>query len=123
MRSHPLAAAAKAPASEVVASQADDTAQSVRRYALHAPFDSGGMATVHFGSLLGPAGFARVVAIKRLHPQYARDAEFVAMFLGEPRLAARLRHPNVVSTLDVVTTDRDVLVVMEYVNGESLASL
>jgi serine/threonine-protein kinase len=81
------------------------------------------MATVHIGRLLGPVGFARTVAIKRLHPQFAKDPEFVAMFLDEARLAARIRHPNVVSTLDVVATEGQLFVVMEYVAGEALARL
>jgi serine/threonine-protein kinase len=81
------------------------------------------MATVHFGRLIGPAGFSRTVAIKRLHPQYAKDPEFVSMFLDEARLAARIRHPNVVSTLDVVATQGELFLVMDYVQGESLARL
>src|SRR5258706_7157525 len=72
------------------------------RYALYGEIAAGGMATVHLGRLLGPVGFARTVAIKRLHPHLAKDPEFVAMFLDEARLAARIRHPNVVPTLDVV---------------------
>jgi serine/threonine-protein kinase len=81
------------------------------------------MATVHFGRLLGPVGFSRTVAIKRLHAQYAGDPEFVSMFLDEARLAARIRHPNVVPTLDVVATEGELFLVMEYVAGESLAKL
>lgn len=45
------------------------------------------------------------------------------MFLDEARLAARIQHPNVVSTLDVVALDGELLVVLEYVHGESLAAL
>jgi serine/threonine-protein kinase len=81
------------------------------------------MATVHFGRLLGPVGFSRTVAIKRLHAQYAGDPEFVSMFLDEARLAARIRHPNVVPTLDVVATEGELFLVMDYVPGESLAKL
>src|SRR5271154_888407 len=81
------------------------------------------MATVHIGRLLGPVGFARTVAIKRLHPQFAKDPEFVAMFLDEARLAARIQHPNVVATLDVVALEGELFLVMEYVQGESLALL
>jgi len=81
------------------------------------------MATVHFGRLSGPVGFSRTVAIKRLHPNFATDPEFVAMFLDEARLAARIRHPNVVPTLDVVATGGEVFIVLEYVSGESLARL
>ncbi len=96
---------------------------TVGRYALRHEIASGGMAVVHLGRLLGPAGFSRTVAIKRLHPHLARNPEFVAMFLDEARLAARIRHPNVVSTLDVVATEGELFVVMEYVAGDSLARL
>jgi len=95
----------------------------IGRYALHDEMAAGGMATVHFGRLLGPVGFSRTVAIKRLHAQFAKDPEFVAMFLDEARLAARVRHPNVVQTLDVVATDGEIFLVMDYVQGESLARL
>jgi serine/threonine-protein kinase len=93
------------------------------RYVLYREIASGGMATVHVGRLIGPAGFSRTVAIKRLHPQYARDPEFVTMFLDEARLAARIRHPNVVSTLDVVALEGELFLVMEFVQGESLSRL
>jgi eukaryotic-like serine/threonine-protein kinase len=93
------------------------------RYALHEAIASGGMATVHFGRLLGPVGFARTVAIKRLHERLAQDPEFTSMFLDEARLAARIRHPNVVPTLDVVSMDSELFLVMEYVQGESLGRL
>jgi eukaryotic-like serine/threonine-protein kinase len=101
----------------------DGGARTIGRYALHTEIAAGGMATVHIGRLLGPVGFARTVAIKKLHPPLAKDPEFVAMFLDEARLAARIRHPNVVSTLDVVATEGELFVVMEYVPGESLARL
>jgi eukaryotic-like serine/threonine-protein kinase len=96
---------------------------SLGRYVLFDEIASGGMATVHFGRLGGAAGFSRVVAIKRLHANYAKDPEFVAMFLDEARLAARVRHPNVVATLDIVAMEGETFLVMEYVHGESLAKL
>jgi hypothetical protein len=93
------------------------------RYLLFDAIARGGMATVHFGRLSGPVGFSRTVAIKRLHANFATDPEFVAMFLDEARLAGRIRHPNVVPTLDVVATGGEVFIVLEYVQGESLAKL
>jgi serine/threonine-protein kinase len=93
------------------------------RYALHGEVASGGMATVHYGRLLGGAGFSKVVAIKRLHPQFAKDPEFSTMFLDEARLTARVRHPNVVATLDVVASEGELFLVMEYVHGDSLSRL
>lgn len=81
------------------------------------------MATVHIGRLIGEAGFTRTVAIKRLHQHFSREPEFVAMFVDEARLASRIRHPNVVSTLDVVTVGSEMLLVMDFVQGESVARL
>jgi eukaryotic-like serine/threonine-protein kinase len=93
------------------------------RYVLYDRIAAGGMGAVHLGRLLGPVGFARTVAIKQLHPQFAYDAAFVAMFLDEARVAARISHPNVVPTLDVVSTEGEVFLVMEYVMGEVLSRL
>jgi serine/threonine-protein kinase len=93
------------------------------RYALHEKIAAGGMATVHIARLLGPVGFMRTVAIKRMHRQLVDDPLFVSMFLDEARLAARISHPNVVTTLDVVQSDGELVLVMEYVRGESLARL
>jgi eukaryotic-like serine/threonine-protein kinase len=95
----------------------------IGRYLLFDEIASGGMATVHYGRMTGQAGFARTVAIKRLHPQFAKAPEFVAMLIDEARLAARIRHPNVVSMLDVVTMEDETLLVMEYVQGLTVSHL
>jgi serine/threonine-protein kinase len=100
-----------------------ERARIIGRYILFGEIAAGGMATVHFGRLNGPVGFSRTVAIKRLHPQFAKDPEFVTMFLDEARLAGRIRHPNVVPTLDVVATEGEMFLVMDYVQGESLSRL
>jgi eukaryotic-like serine/threonine-protein kinase len=103
-----------------------DSAAEIRvvgRYALHGELAAGGMAAVHLGRLLGPVGFARTVAIKRLHSQHARDPDFVAMFLDEARLVSRIKHPNVVPTLDVVTLDGEIFIVMEYVHGAPVSRI
>lgn len=95
----------------------------VGRYAIYKMIARGGMATVHLGRLLGPIGFSRTVAIKRLHAQFASDPDFTTMFLDEARLAARIRHPNVVPMLDIVSTTDELFLVMDYVPGESLGRL
>jgi eukaryotic-like serine/threonine-protein kinase len=98
---------------------------SVGRYEIYDRIASGGMAAVHVGMLMvgQTSGMARPVAIKRLHPHLAKDPEFVAMFLDEAKLAARLSHQNIVPTLDVITQGGEVFLVMEYVAGESLATV
>src|SRR5690349_16571248 len=81
------------------------------------------MGAVHVGRLGGPGGFARTVAIKRLHAHLARDGELSTMLLSEARIASRVVHLNVVPTLDVVKIDDELFVVMEYVHGEALSTL
>jgi serine/threonine-protein kinase len=93
------------------------------RYAIFDRIAAGGMAAVHVARLVGEGGFARTVAVKRLHPQFALDPEFVAMFLDEARLAARIRHPNVVPTMDIVSGEGELFLVMEYVDGEPFSML
>src|SRR5262249_45657181 len=92
-------------------------------YVLYDEIASGGMASIHLGRLVDPVGFSRTIAIKRLHPQLARDPQFAAKFLDEARLAARVRHPSVVSVIDVVTVADELFLVMDYVQGDSLSKL
>jgi len=93
------------------------------RYELLAEIGSGGMAVVHLGRVVGEGGFERLIAVKVLNELLARDREFVAMFLDEARLAALVRHPNVVPTTDVQLSDEAIYLVMEYVEGPSLSQL
>ena len=97
--------------------------RAIGRYAILGEIAAGGMASVHLGRFQAPGGFSRVVAVKRLHPQFAHDPDFVAMFLDEARVASRIRHPNVVSTLDVVAETGELFLVMEFVQGEPLSKL
>jgi len=93
--------------------------ERVGRYWLFRPFARGGMASIHLGRLIGPVGFTRLVAMKVLHPLCADD-EHYTMLLDEARISSRVRHPNVVQTLDVVHDDQRVCIVMEYVHGVDL---
>ncbi|MFS8065577.1 MAG: serine/threonine-protein kinase, partial [Byssovorax sp.] len=92
----------------------------VGRYEILRSIASGGMARVHLGRAVGAGGFERQVAIKTMHPHLAEEADFVAMFLDEARLSARVHHPNVVATLDVQQDDEGIFLVMEYVDGFAL---
>jgi serine/threonine protein kinase len=93
------------------------------RYETLREIASGGMAKVHLGRALGAGGFERLVAIKAMHPHLADEPEFVDMFLDEARLAASIRHPNVVGTLDVQEDEQGIFLVMEYVEGPSLSAI
>jgi len=101
----------------------DQSSWNVGRYTVHGELASGGMATVHIGRMNAAGGFSKLVAIKRMHPQFAKDPDFLAMFVDEARLAARIRHPNVVQSLDVIAEKGEVLLVMEYIHGDALSRI
>ena len=85
---------------------------------------SGGMAEVFAARLRGPAGFEKLVAVKRLLPDLNSD-HFVSMFLDEARLAAQIVSPHVVQTLELGRADDDgaLYIVMELVVGVTLFDL
>lgn len=94
------------------------------RYEVLTQLASGGMAAVYVARAKGVAGFERLVAVKVLHPHLAYEAEFISMFLDEARLAARIRHPNVVPTLDISDTEGDgFFLVMEYIEGDHFGAV
>jgi len=78
---------------------------------------TGGMAEVYLARRGGPHGFQKIVAVKRILPQYARDPDFVAMFVDEARVCARLGHPNIVQVFDFGEQDGELYMAMEYVDG------
>ena len=90
------------------------------RYELEEELGSGGMATVYKGTdrVLG-----RTVAVKVLSPTYARDQAFVARFRREAQAAARMNHPGVVNVYDTGSDDGTHFIVMEYVQGRTLAEI
>lgn len=102
----------------------DDNEQArFGRYVLCRRLADGGMGTVYLAKAEGPKGFERAIAIKRIHPHLARRKDLVDMFLDEARLCARIHHPNVCATFDFGEADGTWFLAMEYLLGESLASV
>ena len=94
------------------------------RYQLLAKLASGGMATVFLARIGGVGGFERRVAIKVLHPHLSEDEQIRDMFLDEARLAARIRHPNVVPVTDVGDEPgHGTFLVMDYIEGCDLSKV
>ena len=81
------------------------------------------MAEVFLCRLKGPSGFERPVVVKRILPHLAKDPAFEQMFVDEARSLARIHHPNVVQVQEFGREDGDLVLAMEYVAGETLASL
>jgi serine/threonine-protein kinase len=94
------------------------------RYEILAKLAAGGMAIVYVARVQSVAGFERLVAIKVLHANLAHEDEFIRMFLDEARLAASIRHPNVVPTIDISDSEEaGFFIVMEYIEGDHLGAL
>jgi len=81
---------------------------------------SGGMGTVCLARMTGSAGFSRLVAVKRLHPELASQRDCIGMLVDEARLAASLQHANIVNTLDLTVSDGGFNLVLEYIEGAAL---
>jgi serine/threonine-protein kinase len=99
------------------------TSRQLGRYTLRYRVARGGMASVYLAQLLGDSGFAKWVALKVVHPHIATDPHFARMFLDEARLAAQLQHPNLCTVFDFGARDDTLFLAMEYLHGESLASV
>jgi serine/threonine protein kinase len=93
------------------------------RYQLIGPLATGGMAEVLLARMLGPQGFERLLAVKRILPERAKDPEYVRMFLDEARNAAVLAHHHIVQVFDIELRDGVLFYVMEYLHGQTLAAV
>ncbi|MFO0670416.1 MAG: serine/threonine-protein kinase [Polyangiaceae bacterium] len=96
-------------------------AHRIGPYVIFDKIAAGGTASVHLAR--DARGPARCLAVKRLHPHLAGDAQLGLMMLDEGRLTRRIRSPFVVQTVDVVVEAGEIVVVMEHVLGEALSAL
>ncbi len=92
-------------------------------YLLGERIGTGGMGEVYRATKRGPEGFEVQVALKLILPNLAREESFRRMFSREARLAASLRHPNIVQVNGFDIFDGTPYIEMELVEGSDLASL
>jgi beta-lactam-binding protein with PASTA domain len=90
------------------------------RYQVRARIAHGGMAVVYMAN---DTRLDRMVALKVMHAELARDADFVSRFIGEAKSVARLSHPNIVQVFDQGNDGNYLYLAMEYVPGRTLRSL
>src|SRR5260370_11052018 len=96
---------------------------SLGRYEISGKLAEGGMATIHLAHLRGRKGFTRTVALKMLRPECANDPNFIAMFIDEANLVAKLAHPNIVQVYELGEEDGQLFIAMEMLFGETLADI
>jgi serine/threonine-protein kinase len=90
------------------------------RYRIERELARGGMAEVY---LARDESLNRLVALKALFPEFAREPSFVERFRREAQAAANLNHPNIVGIYDWGQESGTYFIVMEYVEGRSLREL
>jgi serine/threonine-protein kinase len=83
----------------------------------------GGMATVYEAEQLGPEGFTKRIALKVIHPHYAKRHEFLRLFIDEAKLSANLMHGNVVQIYQLGEVSGEYFIAMEYIQGPTLRSV
>jgi serine/threonine protein kinase len=83
----------------------------------------GGMAEIFLARRCGPGGFAKVMALKRVLPELARQSEFRQMFADEARLCASLSHPGLVQVFDYGEVEDTPYLAMEWIDGGDLTML
>jgi beta-lactam-binding protein with PASTA domain/predicted Ser/Thr protein kinase len=91
-----------------------------RRYHVRSRIAHGGMATVYLAT---DTRLDREVALKVMHADLARDADFVGRFIGEAKSVARLSHPNIVGVYDQGADGDYLYLAMEYVPGRTLRAV
>lgn len=92
-------------------------------YRLVQKIAEGGMATVYEAQQLGPEGFAKRIALKVIHPHYARRPEFLQLFIDEARLSANLMHGNIVQIYQLGEVGGEYFIAMEFIQGPTLRSV
>ncbi|MDI1480631.1 protein kinase [Polyangium sp. y55x31] len=115
----------EAPVSRTKATALDrlKPGSTLGRYEILLRVAKGGMASVWAARLQGSRGFQKTVAIKTMLPDVSDDPDFETMFLDEARVAARIRHPNVVEIFDLGEQDDILYIVMEWVEGDTLSTV
>ncbi len=94
-----------------------------QRYQILERIGAGGMAEVFVARALGPHGFEKRVALKRIRPEYAQNPRFERRLIEEARLAVTLDHANIVPVFDCGWFGESLCVVMELVDGIDLSSM
>lgn len=80
----------------------------------------GGMAEIYRAKTVGLGGFEKLLAIKRLHPQYGREKDIAQMLVDEARIAVHLTHPNIAQIFDLGCIDGQYFIAMEFIDGVDL---
>jgi serine/threonine protein kinase len=83
----------------------------------------GGMATVYEAEQVGDRGFTKRVALKVIHEKYAKEPEWLQLFIDEAKLSANLMHGNIVQIFQFEEVNGNFYMAMEYIRGVTVRAL
>src|SRR5438477_2677096 len=102
------------------AQPASDVGSFFGKYFLMKKLAAGGMGEIFLAKQQGPAGFQKILVVKKILAHLTENKEFIEAFLGEARLAAQMNHRNVVQVFELGEESGAYFIAMEYVAGKSL---
>lgn len=93
------------------------------RYRLTERIAQGGMAEIYLAEYHGDGGFSRLLAVKRILPEWTQDPQFTKMLQDEAKLLVKLHHQNIVQIFELGDDNGIFYISMEYVDGVDLRRL
>ena len=90
------------------------------KYFLMKKLAAGGMGEIYLARQQGPAGFQKILVVKKILAHLTENKEFIEAFLGEARLAAQMNHRNVVQVFELGEEAGAYFIAMEFVAGKTL---
>lgn len=100
-----------------------DTNNKLGDYLILEKIAQGGMAQIYKAKTADPQGTERLVVIKRILPHISSHPEYVEMLIDEAKIAVHFNHGNVAQVYDLGKVGDDYFIVMEYVDGKTLAQI
>ncbi len=97
--------------------------QKFGKFTLLDKIASGGMAEIFMAQTVGPGGFEKIVALKRILPSFSSNQEFISMFIEEAKITSQLTHSNIVQIYEFGESDNTYYLSMEFVDGKNLRQL
>ncbi|HCP47002.1 MAG TPA: hypothetical protein DIU15_13230, partial [Deltaproteobacteria bacterium] len=99
------------------------TTEQIGPYRVLETIGAGTMARVVLAEQEGPGGFRKKVALKVIKDEFAGDDQFIKLLMREAAIGGMLRHPNIIQTLAFEHYGDSYVLVLEYVEGQSVAEL
>lgn len=94
--------------------------QPFGKYLLLERISVGGMAEVFKAKAFGVEGFEKIIAVKKILPSMAEDADFIQMFIDEAKISGQLNHANICHIFELGKIDDSHFIAMEYIWGKDL---